>query len=380
VWHTQVGHFYTAVGPTTWPADIGENGPPDRPTGYARLPGIIDWDDPKRPWAGFHPVRHRFEGTALASLSTPGASESVLERNDSGYYRPKHAQEWKGLGGNLHKLATVLLNEFAPGEGWVPPSFDPDSPFLQWHLDRNNTLKVARLERLRLIEMCTVISMCSAIAWVSHSNPDSWIDAVLDPKDGPKPDAPFVTFVNSLKHTFVVDSSIQRAGVFVNASAVTFGKFLSAFARAGVPLVLSWGLKSDVVSGSFLRVPACWHITPALMASAKSIASVHLTKPVPDPSDAAAARPPKACLPSLSTSALQIEDSLDKGNAHARHARNFDSRSETFASYWRRRVATRRSIMLSPSLRDEAVLANIATLEEQAKATWKPGDFDTVFM
>jgi hypothetical protein len=372
MWKTRIGHLYTVVGPSAWPAHVGEGGPPDRHTGFSQRPGVIDWDDRKRPWAGFHPVRHRFEGTALATLSMPGSSETVLAQDDAGRYCPKHADLWKVLGVNLHKLAGVLLREFAPGNAWPLPSFNPESPLLDWHLDRNNTLKAARHERMRLVELCTIISMCSAVGWVSTANPDSWIDHALDPKEGPKPDSAFVTFVNSLKHTFVVDSTVQRVGVFVNPSAVAFGHFLPAFARAGVRIVFSWGLESDIAA-SRLNVPACWHPTKSLVANAKNIVPV-----APGATTARAQVAP--CLPSSSTSTLQVDNSLDLGNARARHVRTYDSRTETVSDYWARRVAGRRSIMLGPSGEDGSVLANIATLEAQAKATWMPSDFNTVFM
>jgi hypothetical protein len=325
MWKTRTGHLYTVVGPSVWPAHIGENGPPDRQTGYARQPGLVDWDDRRRPWAGFHPVRHRFEGTSLASLSLPGCSETVLERDTAGYYRPKHAAHWKLLGANLHALSVILLREFAPGEGWIPPPYSADSPLLQWHLERNNTLKAARLERLRLMEMCCIISMCSAIGWLTTSNPDAWIDTALDPKR--QPDATFVTFVNSLKHTFIVDSNIPRVGVFVKPAAVSFGVFLPVFARAGVPLVLSWGLESQITA-CLHNVPACWHPTPSLIVSAQDIGCPSLSA---GPSNAP--RPPV-----LATSVFQVEDSLDAANAIARHVRNFNSRSETPREYWARRL------------------------------------------
>jgi hypothetical protein len=292
-------------------------------------------------------MQHKFDGSMLELLSAPGSSNSVLEVDiNQGKYRPARTKDWESLGPKLHQLAALLLAACDPGLGWVPPQFD--LYFNSWNEHQPATLKAARTVWLRLIELCSIISMGAAAAWVKTEKPDSWMDVAMQHAVF----ADNVEFLNGLKHTFVLDFKIQRVGVFAMAATLRWGSLLPAFALGHAPCYILWGDTST----SHDSVPVQHRLNNDLRASALPITVA----------------PPTALHSTV------YDDSLDASNAILRHCANFKHVSENWSQYWRRRLKVRDWIRSHARLHPD-LQANLDMLDRRAKETWTPLGHDVVF-
>jgi hypothetical protein len=283
----------------------------------------------------------------LETLSEPGSSDCVLRVDlNQGKYRPAHADRWEVLGPKLHKLAALLLSACDPGLSWEPPTFDLF--FKMWNEHKPAALRAARTRRLRLLDICSAISMGAAAAWVQTDNPDSWMEIA-------RQHAPFaddVEFLNGLKHTFVLDFKIQRVGVFAMAATLAWGSLLPSFALGHAPCFILWGDTSNAHESVLAR----YRPDDATRASALPIA---------------AARP-------LPPRVVPYDDSLDAANAILRYCANFKHLSENWGEYWQRRLKIRDYIRSHARLHPD-LQANLDMLDRRAKETWTPLGHDVVF-